>query len=190
MVETCNISVGQRDADIIGNDNVAIQSAVDRAVALGGGIVTILPGTYIMKDSLHLRSGVTVRGCGEDTVLWKPPCVSSRIIHYLGYGHYDISVAEPEKFEIGMGVWITDDRSNWFYSTVATITWKEGHELGISRMLNSDISESYNGRVITVYPIISGYYVSDICIEDLVIDRNAEENEFINGCRGGGIFLL
>ena len=56
------IRVGQRDADIIGSDNRALQAAVDYVAGLGGGIVEIGEGDYLMRDSLHLRSHVTVRG--------------------------------------------------------------------------------------------------------------------------------
>ena len=59
------IRVGQRDADIIGADNRALQAAVDYVGGLGGGAVEIGEGEYLMRDSLHLRSHVTVRGKGE-----------------------------------------------------------------------------------------------------------------------------
>ena len=56
------ITVGVRDADIIGSDNRALQAAVDYVGNLGGGVVVIGPGEYQMRDSLHLRNRVTVRG--------------------------------------------------------------------------------------------------------------------------------
>jgi len=55
------ITVGIRDADILGHDNRALQAAVDYVANLGGGVVEIGPGEYLMRDSLHLRSRVTVR---------------------------------------------------------------------------------------------------------------------------------
>jgi hypothetical protein len=188
--ELFEMTVGIDSGDLQGNTNVVLQAAVDRAASMGGGVVNILPGVYTMNDSLHLRSGVTVRGCGEDTILMKPPSVKSKTIRYLGYGHYDVSVAEPEKFRIGMGVYITDRRSGGFYSTVATINSIKGDELGLTKPLNSDISEAANGVAISVYPIISGYNLKNASVEDLVIEGNADENDYINGCRGGGVFLL
>ena len=44
---------------------------VDYVGQLGGGVVEIGPGTYTMGDSLHLRSRVTVRGAGDQTILKK-----------------------------------------------------------------------------------------------------------------------
>ena len=79
-MEKYEITVGNHSGDLVGNTNLVIQCAVDKVASLGGGIVNILPGIYRMDDSLHLRSNVTVRGHGEDTILWKPPSVSSEVI--------------------------------------------------------------------------------------------------------------
>src|SRR6185503_552478 len=65
------IKVGRSDADLIGADNRALQGAVDYIAALGGGIVEIGPGEYEMRDSLHLRSFVTVQGTPGKTILRK-----------------------------------------------------------------------------------------------------------------------
>ena len=65
------ITVGLKDADIVGSDNQALQAAVDYVAGLGGGTVNIGPGTYLMKDSLHLRSNVTLIGQNEATVFRK-----------------------------------------------------------------------------------------------------------------------
>ncbi len=190
MDKQFELRVGPGDADLKGCDNTVIQAAVDRLAALGGGAVRLLPGRYVMHDSLHLRSGVRVIGEGEDTVLWKAPCVSSPLLYYLGYGHYDVSVAEPEKFRPGMGVHITDDRAGGFYDTVATVVGVRGNELLLSRMLNHDYGEAFRGRAASLYPIVSGYHLRDAAVENLTIDGNAAENEALNGCRGGGVFLL
>ncbi len=189
-MERISVTVGHKNADFTGSDNNIIQAAVDRVASLGGGIVNILEGTYIMEDSLHLRSGVLVRGCGEKTVLKKGSCVSSPVDGYLGYGHFDVFVKHPEKFRPGMGVYIIDKRADGFFSTVATIKSIHGNALFIDRMLNSDIREALEGRVVTVFPVVSGSHIKNAGVENLVIDGNAEENEYINGCRGGGLFLI
>lgn len=190
MSDVLSLTVGHRNADLTGDTNTVIQAAVDRVAAAGRGSVKILPGKYIMHDSLHLRTGVCVEGSGRDTVLRKPPSVSSSLIYYLGYGHFDVSVADPDKFGIGSGICVSDLDSGGFYNTVATIIGKNESELIIDRMLNHDYRPSRNGRIISVYPVISGYYINNASVRNLVIDGNASENEYIDGCRGGGIFLL
>ena len=69
MKELPVIHVGQREGDLVGVDNRALQAAEDYVAGLGGGTVEIGEGTWLMRDSLHLRSHVTVRGRGEKTVL-------------------------------------------------------------------------------------------------------------------------
>ena len=192
------LTVGHKNADITGNSNTALQEGVNRAAAAGGGTVRILPGIYIMNDSLHLRSNVAVEGCGNETVLWKPASAKSKITLYAGYGHYDVAVEEPEKFDVGMGVLLTSDHSGGFADTVATITAKHGDVLLLNRMLNNDyriyedndIAKPINSVVISVYPVISGCGIENVCVKNLAIDGNAEENDAINGCRGGGIFAI
>src|SRR5262249_12127657 len=71
------ISVGQTSADIVGTDNRALQAAVDYVGNLGGGLVEVGAGEYLMNDSLHLRSHVTVRGVKGQTILLKAKAVVS-----------------------------------------------------------------------------------------------------------------
>lgn len=190
MLNTLVITVGLSGANIVGHTNREIQAAVDRVAAHGGGEVRILAGTYDMEDSLHLRSNVRIVGQGEKTVLRKLPSVSSPLSADLGYGHYDISLAEPEQFHVGMGVHIHDDRSGGFYDTVATLTWRDGDRFGINRMLNHDYARFANCVVTSIYPVISGYHLKDAVVENLTIEGNKDENDCLNGCRGGGVFLL
>lgn len=65
MKEQPLITVGLKDADIIGSDDRALQAAMDYISGLGGGVVEIRAGEFAMRDSLHLRSFVTVRGIKE-----------------------------------------------------------------------------------------------------------------------------
>ena len=69
MAELPLIRIGQTEGDIVGKDNRALQAAVDYVAGLGGGVVEVGPGDYLMRDSLHLRSFVTVRGTSGSTVL-------------------------------------------------------------------------------------------------------------------------
>ena len=150
----------------------------------------VLPGRYVMHDSLHLRPNVTIRGTGPETILAKAPMVESPLSADLGYGHFDVSLAKPEGFRPGMGIHIKDGRSGGFYTTCATLTFRDGDRFGITRMLNHDYSRHADAIVRSVFPVVSGYNSPDCLIENLRIDGNAENNGRLNGCRGGGIFLL
>src|SRR2546426_6798779 len=69
MKDRPRITVGSRDADINGGDNRALQAAMDYIAGLGGGVVEIGEGEFLMSDSLHLRSFVDVRGDRKSTRL-------------------------------------------------------------------------------------------------------------------------
>src|ERR1017187_4292255 len=66
--EAPRITVGHAGASLLGTDNRALQAAVDYVAGLGGGIVEIGPGEYLMRDSLHLRPQVIVRRSEERRV--------------------------------------------------------------------------------------------------------------------------
>lgn len=184
---TTKIIVEQHESNH--SDNSVLQRAVDEVASCGGGVVEIRGGTYLMHDSLHLRSGVHIIGKDNPRLL-KVPSISIPLADYLGYGHYEITVTKPDLLHIGMGVHITDDNAFGFYETVATIVGRDGCHFFIDRMLNHDYDPDRNGRVTTVFPIISGIEIADTSIESIVIDGNTQETRELNGCRGGGIYLL
>jgi len=173
-----------------GDTNQAIQKAVDAAAAAGGGTVVVPAGTWRMHDALHLRSGVRVVGRGKP-VLRKVPSVSSRILDFLGYGHYEFTVAEPDRFRVGMGVHLLDDKSGGFYTTVATITARKGELFFLDRMLNHDYHPRARARAVSVFSLVEGADVQDASVEGLVVDGHYPAETFrLNGCRGGGVFLI
>src|SRR6266545_1485053 len=99
-----HITVGLSGADIVGADNRALQAAVDYIAGLGGGTVEIGPGEFMMHDSLHLRSFVTVRGIKGKTILRKAKAASSPLALDGDYGEEQITVANAEGFEVGASV--------------------------------------------------------------------------------------
>jgi parallel beta-helix repeat protein len=189
MKEGISITVGLKDADIVGSDNRALQAAVDYVAGLGGGTVSIGPGTYLMKDSLHLHSNVTLIGHGEATVLRKCDGVKSPLATDGDYGQEEITLVNPAGFEVGMGVAVADDNSGGFHTTVATIISQEGNAFAISKPLNADCMVHRNASAWNAFPVISGYYIENVRLEQLVVDGNRENNDHLTGCRGAGIFL-
>src|SRR5262245_22112613 len=71
--ESLTITVGTKDADIIGSDQRAIQAAVDHVARLGGGTVRILAGEYRLRNAVYLQSNVNLIGEGDRTRLVKEP---------------------------------------------------------------------------------------------------------------------
>ncbi len=189
MDERPVITVGQENADIIGNDNRALQAAVEYIASLGGGIVEIGPGTYLMKDSLHLRTGVTVRGQGERTILRKADGKKAKLLADGDYGQEQITLVDPAGFEIGDGVAVADKSSGGFHTTVGTIIGRIENTFAITKPLNADCMVHRDAWAATIYPVVSVYHTEGVTIENLTIDGNRDNNPSLNGCRGAGIFL-
>lgn len=185
------ITVGHHDADIVGKDNRALQAAVDYVGNLGGGLVEIGPGEYIMRDSLHLRSRVTVRGAGEATVLKKDREYRSPLAADGDFGEAAITVMNPDGFAIGRGVYVASKTQRNFLGVCATILNAQADYFTLSRSMNADILMADEGFAATVFPVISGYHVEDARVENLAVDGNLRENPTkVDGCRVAGIFLF
>lgn len=185
------VTVGVRDTDIIGNDNRALQAAVDYVGNLGGGVVEIGPGEFLMRDSLHLRSRVTVRGTGEKTVLKKDREHRSPLAADGDFGEAAITVQNPEGFTIGLGVYVASKTMRNFLGNCGTILNSRSNCFTLSRSLNADILMTDGGFAATIYPVISGYNLEDARVENLAVDGNRVENPTkVDGCRTAGIYLF
>ena len=103
-----------------------IQQAINSLT--GPGTINIPKGVYRLRNALKLRDGVRLVG-EPGAVLTRVPSVESRLLDYVGYGHYEISVEEPELFNIGMGIHVTADTAGGFYDTVATIIGRQARTL-------------------------------------------------------------
>ena len=189
MSERPVITVGKKDADLIGSDNRALQAAVDYIAALGGGTVKIGAGDYLMRDSLHLRSHVTVQGTPGKTILRKAKAALSPLALDGDYGEEQITLQTTNGFSVGCGVAIWDKNSGGFHTTVARISGQNGNTFSINLPLNADCMVANKAQAATVFPVVSGYYVEGARLEHVIIDGNKEDNVALNGCRGAGIFL-
>lgn len=184
------ITVGLRDADIVGNDNRALQAAVDYVGNLGGGVVEIGPGEYLMRDSLHVRSRVTVRGAGERTVLKKDREYRSALAADGDFGEAAITVTDTSGFAVGRGVYVASKSQRNFHGVCATILNARSNYFTLTRPMNADIMVADGGFAATVFPVISGYDIQDARVEHLTVDGNRAENPTqVDGCRTAGIFL-
>jgi parallel beta-helix repeat protein len=189
MKELPYITVGQDSAHLTGNDNRVLQAAVDYIAGLGGGVVEIKGGEYRMYDSLHLRSNVTVRGKNGRTILRKADGVVSALALDGDFGEQQITLQNPEGFEVSYGVAIWDERSGGFHTTVARITGRNNNTFSINKPLMADCMVHNKAKAATVFPVISGYDIEGARVENLIIDGNKGSNVHLNGCRGAGIFL-
>jgi Right handed beta helix region len=186
------VTVGPADADVIGTDNVAIQKAVDRVAAAGGGMVLIKAGTYTLSNSVRLASHVSLRGEGPDkTILKKVAGVKSKLKIDADYGEYKAKVEDSSGFRPGMGVTVVDkeQRSGWTPS-VRTIRRIESDTLYFDNFLQMDYHVELDGEVFNTFPLIAGFEVKDVKVEDLTADGNREGSGILDGCQTGAIYFF
>jgi parallel beta-helix repeat protein len=190
--KTRTVAVAQSgQADVIGNDNVALQKAAD--MLRPGDTLSIGEGTYTMHNSLVIPvDDVTVIGLPGRTILKKAAGVASRVTDCGDFGEDVVVVAEPGKFKAGMGISITDDRydSGWAVSVTAVKEVK-GDSLFLTKRTVRDYDYlGSNAKVENKFPIFCGIDRKGLVFEGITVDGNREENPyFLDGCRGGGIYL-
>jgi hypothetical protein len=176
-------------ADVVGNDSAALQKAA--GLLRPGDTLSIGPGTYEMNNSLFVPSGVTVRGVAGQTILRKSRGVESLLAEDGDYGESALLVTEPEKFHPGMGVSFWDDKLNsgWDVS-VSTVASVEGRFLHITPMTLRDYNaEQLHGRVRNTFPILCVIDGANVTLQGITVDGNRAENSYLDGCRGGAIYL-
>jgi len=190
-IQPAVITVGGPDADVQGFTSRAIQIAIDAVAHRGGGIVRLLPGRYEIQGPVRLASRVALVGSGPETILHKADGFRTRSTIDADYGMLVVTVADPSGFAPGVGVQIWDDaglRNCWLVTT-AIVTAVEGNRVYLDSPTVLDYQKERNGWVSTSTSVIQGIGVEDVRVANLIVDGNAEHNDRINGCRGGGIYF-
>lgn len=151
----------------------------------------LLPGTYLMGNSLFLRSGVRVVGSGEQTVLLKSPSAATRLVDDLDWYGQRVLVRDPSLFTVGGGVLLRGrcphyDRYQYVKRTVVAI---DGQGLVLDRQPRENFWIDAEAEAATLFPVISGDGVNEVTLEDLVVDGNRDANERLDGNHSGCVFL-
>ena len=188
-MQKISVTVGQEEGDFRGNDDKILQAAVDYVSNLGGGTVQILPGTYIMRNSLFPRAGITIKGSGENTILFKSPSVSSKIIREADWFEYCVQVENPEGFTPGCGIALSTDEKNPQKVSLYTVTAIKESVLFLDKLTDENFWMMDGARASTRFSIIHGWKVNDVIIENLVLDGNMAENEHINDNYAAAVFM-
>jgi hypothetical protein len=184
------ITVGGTDSDIPGYTSGAIQIALDAVKAKGGGTVKLNPGKYLITGPLRLSDNTSLTGSGKETILRKCDGFRTSFIIDADWGMLKAVVKDVSGFTIGMGIQLYDDshKQGWDVTT-AIITDIEGNVIYFDNRTVNDYISSLNGTVSNAFSIIEAVDAKNVRIADLVIDGNKISNDYINGCRGGGIYI-
>ncbi|WP_395745593.1 right-handed parallel beta-helix repeat-containing protein [Prosthecobacter sp.] len=185
------ISVGLRDADIVGGDQRAIQAAVDYVARLGGGTVQIKEGTYRLRNAVYLQTGVNVRGEGDKTVLIKEPSVITPLKLDSDWYDQEITLHDAAGFRVGDGVCLRakDAKTGRLTVIKRTLVARSGNRFKLDKGLRENLWQMNEATCATLFPLLSGELVNDVRIENLVLDGNREHNAELDGNYAGCIFL-
>lgn len=184
------ISVGGKDADVRGFNNQSIQFAIDY-VAKTGGVVKLSPGTYSIFAPVRVKSNVKLTGSGKETILKRNKGVQTNFIVDADYGELKITVENPEGFEVGMKVQVTDqDNAGCWNVSTAYVTDIVDNVIYIDKGLIRDYRSDRNGLISNASSVIEVLDAENAEISNLTADGNREQNYFADGCNNAGILIL
>ncbi|MFZ0280629.1 MAG: right-handed parallel beta-helix repeat-containing protein [Bacteroidales bacterium] len=184
------ITVGGSGADIPGYTSEAIRIALDAIKTRGGGTVKLNPGIFQITGPLRLSDNTSLIGSGKSTVLKKCDGFKTSFIIDADWGMLKAVVKDASGFKRGMGIQLYDDQNNQGWAvTTAVITDIRDNVIYFDNRTNNDYISSQNGIVSNGCSIIEAVGVENVRIADLSIEGNKSTNDYINGCRGGGVYI-
>jgi len=184
------ITVGGPDADVSGFTSEAIQIALDAIKTRGGGIVKLNPGVYKIIGPVRLSDNTSLIGSGKATILGKCDGFKTSFIVDADWQMLKAVVKDVSGFKKGMGIQIYDDAHTGWEATTAMITDIKDNVIYFDKPANDDYRSSLNGTVSNGCSIIEAVGVDNVKIADIVVEGNKNSNDYIDGCRGGGIYIF
>lgn len=188
--ERLTITVGTKDADLVGNSDRVLQAAVDYVARLGGGTVKVLPGQYRLRNAVHLRSQVRLLGSGADSILLKEPSTSTKLAVDSDWYDQEITLVDASSFRVGDGVClVTKDPHNGGEDVLKrTLIARSGNRFKLDRPLRENFWLVGESKCSSLFPILNCEEVAHVTIESITLDGNRANNENLNGNYAGGIF--
>ncbi|MBI3417651.1 MAG: right-handed parallel beta-helix repeat-containing protein [Verrucomicrobia bacterium] len=185
------ITVGPDRADLVGTNDRVLQAAVDYVARLGGGTVKVLPGNFHLRNAVYLQSKVRLVGSGRETVLIKEPSVKTKLAEDSDWFDQEITLADAAGFEVGDGVCLRAKNPDTGADTVVkrTLVARHDNRFKLDRPLRENFWKLGHATVATLFPILSGEFISDLAVENLTLDGNKEHNDNLDGNYAGCIFL-
>ena len=184
------ITVGGADADIQGFTSGAIQIALDAIKTRGGGTVKLNPGVYDIIGPVRIPDNTALTGSGKSTILRK--CDGFRTSYTIDadYGMLKAYVKDASGLKTGMGIQLFDDDHNQGWDvTTAIITEIKDNIIYFDNRTVYDYIAEYGGTISNGCSIIEAVDVENVKIANLTIEGNKQTNDYINGCRGGGVYI-
>lgn len=185
------LTVGNDDGDLHGRDQRVIQAAVDTVARMGGGTVRLLRGTFRLRNAVYLCPNLRLVGSGPDTILVKEPSTSSKLAADSDWYDQEITLADAKGLRVGDGVCLRAKNPHHGGETVIkrTLVARSGNRFKLDKGLRENLWAMGNPTASTLFPLLSGEFISNVVIENLLLDGNKGNNEELDGNHAGCIFL-
>jgi hypothetical protein len=189
--ERLTVTVGPENANLVGTNDRVLQAAVDYVSRLGGGTVKVLPGTYRLRNAVYLQSKVRLIGSGAETVLIKEPSATTKLAEDSDWYDQEITLEDPSGFQVGDGICLRAKNPDNGSETVVkrTLVARNDKRFKLDRPLRENFWKLGHATVATLFPIISGEFITDVAIEGLTLDGDKAHNDNLDGNYAGCIFL-
>ncbi len=186
-----SISVGPKSGDIVGRSDKALQAAIDYIAGKGGGTVQILPGTFTLRNALHLPSNIRLSGSGLETIITKGPSETVALSEDSDWYDQEITLQKSADFQVGDGVvLIAKNPSNGSQTVIKrSLVARSGNRFKLNDGLRKNLWISGKPTVSSLFPLLTSEYTRNVVIENLTLDGNRKNNTNMNGNYGGCIFL-
>lgn len=145
-----------------------IQEAVD-ALPATGGTITLAAREYTLRQSIRLRSNVTLQGTGAGTILRKKKHAESPLAATAQQSSRSVQVVNASGFSAGDQVAIRDRDAMGWNVVQAIVTAVEGNELRLDRRMPRTCDVAKTGFVIHAFAAVTADRASGITIRDLAI---------------------
>jgi Right handed beta helix region len=189
--ERLTITVGHKDADLVGRDDRVLQAAVDYVARLGGGTVQVLPGTYTLRNAVVLPSKIRLLGSGADSILTKIPSESVSLGADSDWYDQEITLENAKGFRVGDGIVLQAKNPHDGSRIVIkrTLVARSGNRFKLNDGLRKNLWLTGKPTCSSLFPLLTGENTSDVLVENITLDGNGENNENFNGNYGGCVFL-
>ena len=189
--ERLTITVGREKADVCGQDDKAIQAALDYLARLGGGTVHLLPGTYTLRNAIFLPSRIRLLGSGADSIVTKIASTSVALADDSNWFDQEITLTDASSFRVGDGVLLRGKNPHDGGTDVIKRTFiaRSGKRFKLSEGLRDNLWLSGEPTCASLFPLLTSERMSDVVIENITLDGNRANNDNLNGNYGGCIFL-
>lgn len=189
--ERLTLSVGPKDADLVGKDDKAIQAAVDYVARLGGGTVRLLPGTYTLRAAVVLPSRIRLLGSGAESIVTKIASTTTTLVEDSDWYDQEITLKDAGSFRVGDSVVLRAKNTDNGGQTVIkrTLVARNGNRFKLGRGLRENLWIEGKPTCASLFPLLTSEHTSDVVIEDLTLDGNRANNDRLDGNYAGCIFL-